>query len=494
MERTYQRSPELQEIFSKNHDHPDFYVYHYFYVTNNKRSDGVKEAVEHFNESNSNKQRYAQVFYLDDIEEAFYGEPTIPERHIDIELDTVNRGTCLAIRNEDYGLNLPLDAKYFLLPAITLYKALVYAEEKDYPIFDANIREYLGTTKAVNKRIISTLEDPDERKNFFFYNNGITIICASAEEKTAIEHRVIKLKDPQIVNGCQTVSSIKRVLSTCPDSRIDKEFGDVYVMAKILEIPDESEEQQELRKKIVKYNNSQNSIDEKTFEANNEIFQRLQTELKRHGFLLLLKQSDKQKYSEEYKKATELRERAQDYINRFGLSEKLIKPRDFHIPLEKLLQVILAFSGDAQQAFQKKGQLLKRDSRQYNLVTEKIRSSELTTRRLLNLYLLYLASEKAKASNQNNGKVPITWYLIEGFSRIECNGGDYALIDNYLDNPEAIANIIALYTGATSLYLDQYEKNNPGNGYNGMIKEELDMDLLKSFRGSVEQMATLKNF
>ena len=63
-------------------------------------------------------------------------------------------------------------------------------------------------------------------------------------------------------------------------------------MVKILQIDMTDAEQQRISKNIVTYNNSQNSLDEKQFVANNELFQRLKAEFADKGFLLLTKQSD----------------------------------------------------------------------------------------------------------------------------------------------------------------------------------------------------------
>lgn len=481
---TYQRSSDLQAIFDKYSEEDDFYVYHYFYVTNNRRSDEIKDAVRYFNEEKVEQNRFAKVLYLDDIEESFYGEPITEEKHLTIQLKTINKGTSLSVNNSAYGLDLPFDAKYIMLPVKTLHEALVYAENEQYPIFDANIREYLGAQKSVNKGIIKTLQTPEDRNNFFFYNNGITIICSQMEEKTTPDGLLVELHDPQIVNGCQTVSSIRQALDSVSDKAAEKEFKDVFVMGKILEIPGDDEVRQRLRKNIVKYNNSQNSIDEKTFEANNDLFKRLQAEFEQHGFLLLLKQSDKHQYGERFKNISSLKERSIDLLQTFGLEGFLKKPQDFMIPIEKLLQVVLAFSGDAQQAFQKKGSLLKKDSSQYTCVTSAIMSPERTTQRLLNLYLLYLRSEKTKNNNQEDGKIPITWYFIEGFSKIECNGADYTKIDDYLNDKDEIEKLIKLYMMATKMYLDDYRRNNDGKEYNSMIKEKVDIELLRAHRNT----------
>lgn len=483
---TYSRCPDLQTIFSKFKVDPEFYVYHYFYITNNVKSENVAKAVQDFNQKNSDNQRYAKIFYLDDIEEAYYGEPITPKKHLRVELKTKYKGMRLVVNNQDYGLTLPIDAEYIMLPVVTLYDALLKAEDENYPIFDANIREYLGTTKQVNKGIINTLKSETERKKFFFYNNGITIICTSILEKTVPSGRRITIDDPQIVNGCQTVSSIKRVLEGVPQRDLEKDFEDVYVMAKVLVVPNDNEEMEGLRKSIVKYNNSQNSIDTKTFTAVEDLFKRVQSEFEDYGFLVKLKQSDKNTFSEEFKTPTILKQKAFPHLKRFGLEDTLITTAQFMVDLDKLLQVVLAFAGDAQQAFQKKGNLLKKDSPQYKLVTTAIRNPELTTRRLLDLYLLYLLSESMKKENAVDGKIPITWYLMEGFSKIECQGGDFGLIDDYLEEPDSINRIARLYKGATQAYLQEYVENHNGKEYNSMIKEPLDMAAFKKCRRVAE--------
>lgn len=483
---TYKRCPELQQIYNKFRADSDFSVYHYFYVTNEKRSDAVNEAVKAFNSRNFDKHRHAKIFYLNDIQEAYYGEPIVEQKSLSVDLYTLNQGTVLKVNNEAYGLDLPIDATYLMLPVVTLYEALKTAESNHYPIFDANIREYLGVGKSVNKKIRDTLESVEDRKRFFFYNNGITIVCDRTKKTTRKNGRYtyqLTLTNPQIVNGCQTVSTIEHVLDSI-SGNIDLEdsFKDTFVMARILEIPQDAgnaEEMAELRRNIVRYNNSQNNIDEKTFAAVEDIFRTLQRELKNYGFLLLLKQSDKETFKKQYKKPSNLLDKAAKVLDTFELRESMTKTADFYIPLDRLLQIILAFSGDAQQAFQKKSRLLDKGSPQYSLVTNAIRSPELTTKTLLNLYLLYLKAEKSKKDDR---KVPITWYLFEAFSKIECEGGNYSLVDNWLSTSEEINDLVNLYTKVTAYYLKDYTKKHKGKEYNSMIKEKLDMQVIRDGR------------
>lgn len=227
-----------------------------------------------------------------------------------------------------------MDAKYVFTPVTTIFRMYEQAKQADYPIFDKNIREYLGNT-GVNKNIYNTLMDNKERKNFFYYNNGITIVCDEIKKNS---HRSsnsrlgyrIDVVNPQIVNGCQTVNSIYEVLKNVNPAKLDEEFKDAFVMLKILQINRNDAEQEFLYTKIVKYNNSQNSINEKAFVANTEMFFRMQREFESKGFLLLVKQSDKNKFSNEYRTATALLDRSAALISRFSLSNKHRAADFFH--------------------------------------------------------------------------------------------------------------------------------------------------------------------
>jgi hypothetical protein len=64
-------------------------------------------------------------------------------------------------------------------------------------LFDDNVRDYQGFNN-VNEEISQTIKSEPEK--FALLNNGITIVC---DEYTPSNRR-ITLKNPQIVNGCQT--------------------------------------------------------------------------------------------------------------------------------------------------------------------------------------------------------------------------------------------------------------------------------------------------
>jgi len=487
-EGTYTRSEELQKIFNRYKDDEDFSVHLYIYVTNNScKTDSNIKVINDFNAKHDSKYD-AHLYSLDDIKELYYNEPITNRKTLTFELESINRGTILSILNDEYNLGQSIDAKYALVSVVQLYKLYRKAVEEKYPIFDANIREYLGSGGNVNKKIIQTLKNPVDRVNFFYYNNGITLI---ADKISGVETRNgkarITITNPQIVNGCQTVNSINEVLSGLDPNTLEAEFKNSYVMVKMLQIPNDNENLEQLYRDIVTYNNSQNSIKEKTFVANTNEFIRLQTELKRKGLLVCIKQSDKNKFKSENRTVTKLLNLNKDLLDKFGIIKRN-KVTDFIIELEKLLQVILAFSTTPQNAVQNKSKLLKPDSDQYNCVIDFIKSPDITTGAIIDLYLLYIRAEEEKKKKNNDGILtPIPFYLIYCFAKYECNNNPLQITEK-LKTKDDIDKIILLYKSTLRGYYNAWKKNNPDSGYNNMIKSKIDDDILDDARSMAESM------
>ena len=474
---TYTHSKELQDIFNKYKDDPDFNVYFYIYVTNNSCKTNTN--IDIINKFNATHQRYrAEIFSLDEIEQKYYKEPTINKKQLTFEISTINKGTTLNINTQDYKMVQNIDARYALVPVIELYKLYTESISIGYPIFETNIREYLGASGTVNKKILQTLEDPEDRINFFFYNNGVTMIV---DDFTTISHNQGKTKfqvnNPQIVNGCQTVSTINEALSKHSTTSLESTFKDTYVMLKILKIPGKDDSLQKLYKNIVTYNNSQNSINQKTFIANSEQFKRLQTEFERKGFLICIKQSDKNKYTSLYKKVSPLKDLNQKQLDKFGL-ENITKTKDLLIDLEKFLQVILAFISNPQNAVQNKSKLLNPNTTQYNDVMNFIKDPEVTINTLLEIYLLYLRAEQEKKKSID-GRTPIPLYLIHCFAKYSCDFNSANVLKE-LESNEKIEKLIALYKATIQGYSTGWKDKYLDKDYNAMIKASLDNQLLDS--------------
>jgi len=484
---TYKKSEELQNAFTKYKDHSDFTVYLQLFVTNNVR---CKEADDYVKRFNIEHPKYrASIFYLDDIAEKYYGEIKQVKKNLTVKVQSVNKGTILNINTDDYKLENIIDARYVLAPVVSVYRLYRDAIEKGYPIFDKNIREYLGN-RGVNKNMYITLLDSDDRKNFFYYNNGVTVICDSmgkinTQASTYNMNAYFEITNPQIVNGCQTVNTIYEALKNVDPAQLEKEYKDTFVMLKILEIDQGNAYEDSLYKNIVRFNNSQNPIDEKTFVANTDIFVRLQREFEEKGFLLLIKQSDKNRFTEKYHVISKLKQLADERVKRFGLNE-IKKVSDTYIPLEKFLQVINAYVGGGHVAYMKKSNMLKFGSEQYNIAIEFIKNGSVTNDVMLDLFMLYKRAEQAKKEKKDS-RAPIPYYLIDAFARHECEGKQVEKIVDCLNNNEKVERIINLYTAVTKAYCSDYYKKY-GIDYNKMIKRSVDYSILDSLRDTLDSV------
>lgn len=77
-------------------------------------------------------------------------------------------------------------------------------DEINLSLFDGNVRDSYKNSSSINKEIIDTLEKKIEINDFWWLNNGITIICKNMYKKM----NTLFINEPQIVNGLQSVVAI----------------------------------------------------------------------------------------------------------------------------------------------------------------------------------------------------------------------------------------------------------------------------------------------
>jgi hypothetical protein len=144
-------------------------------------------------------------------------------------------------------------------------------------LLDKNIRKYLGIN-AVNKAIQDTLLNDDKRSNFFFYNNGITMICSNFKYN-ALQSKnwTVQAQSLQIINGGQTCKTIHQALKD--NTAID--FSDTTVLLRLYAVgTDES-----VIAGITRATNSQNPVDFRDLKSNDEIQLLLEQGAKELGYI-----------------------------------------------------------------------------------------------------------------------------------------------------------------------------------------------------------------
>jgi hypothetical protein len=144
------------------------------------------------------------------------------------------------------------------------------AETWGHHLFMRNLRYLIpGRPRgSVNAGIKRTLETSEGRERFWYYNNGIAIVCDRYElDDEADEVTVYNL---QIVNGAQTTASLNLELEKLRNDPSPQ------LLARIIAEPDD-----ELQQNITFYNNRQNAVKDRDLQSNDPIQDRLQREFAR---------------------------------------------------------------------------------------------------------------------------------------------------------------------------------------------------------------------
>lgn len=241
---------------------------HIFYITNSKFSQNEKQKNDDYKEnfiSDMNNEKI-KIYCLDlnGIDEyicQLTGE--IPATFKNKKL-SLNIGKSF-INSEQTTLVAEVPIKYI---------ASFVKEGKDY-LYYSNIRNYLGKNK-VNKKIVQTYENSP--KNFWYYNNGVTIVCDGFDVKPVSDiFSICTMITPQIVNGCQTTKTIANCYSAQNEEKRKTKEGTILV--KII-----NDKGRGRRDNITRYTNSQTAVSGKDFFALDEFHKKLKQRFSQLGY------------------------------------------------------------------------------------------------------------------------------------------------------------------------------------------------------------------
>lgn len=215
----------------------------------------------------------------------------------------INHDELLSISAKDKKINCMLNFNgKFIDEELNFKRALIgtvpvknIAEIMDqhyYAILKQNIRDFLGV-KGINQNIKNTLEDKEDRKNFYFLNNGITIVCSNVgyAPSSNATSTIIKLTNVQIINGGQTSKTIQNVIND--KKNIDEDFSQTSVLVRIYKVDDENLEDNNLVDKITLATNSQNAIKLSDLRANDTIQQKIEIGLEKYNIEYIRRRNSK---------------------------------------------------------------------------------------------------------------------------------------------------------------------------------------------------------
>ena len=145
-------------------------------------------------------------------------------------------------------------------------------------LLEGNVRSFLSTKVAVNKKIRGTILNNPEM--FFAFNNGISATAMDVQIEDSDHGRFITfVRDFQIINGGQTTASISNARYK------DKaDLSSVFVQMKLTSIDETTpEESDELIRNISRSSNSQNKVSDADFFASHPFHRRME-QISRHMF------------------------------------------------------------------------------------------------------------------------------------------------------------------------------------------------------------------
>lgn len=153
------------------------------------------------------------------------------------------------------SVDTPLKAYYGTIPVTAIG---AWYNQYGNRLFAKNIRYYKGSTE-VNQGIKDVLKTQPDK--FFYYNNGIKILCEKITKKAAYstgrDIGLFALEGVSLVNGAQTTGVIGAVCAEDPEA-----VAAARVFVQMIDLGDSEDAQ---ATQITKLSNTQNRIDGKDF-------------------------------------------------------------------------------------------------------------------------------------------------------------------------------------------------------------------------------------
>ena len=152
-------------------------------------------------------------------------------------------------------------------------------------LFARNVRGFLGST-AINRGMEATLET--EADYFWYYNNGITIVCDDAKQESSRGRNILRVTNPQVINGQQTTRTLAR-------STGKKACASVLV--RVIRVPrdghDGTNSFETLVSRIVSATNWQNAIRPSDLMSNDRRQIQIERQFRKLNYLYLRKRMTK---------------------------------------------------------------------------------------------------------------------------------------------------------------------------------------------------------
>lgn len=243
-------NPELKQLLINNKikDKVEEYEVKYIFLINASNDHNTNEYVKTWNN--------LTLWSIENLHTHFKNlgtEPLVQDTKV---LTNLNRKKVIIEELQDTGIiSFPL-----LASDLITFKGI-----DDLSLFNINVRYGLGRTR-VNKAIVKTLKNRDEKDKFLLFHNGISIICESFNYDENSES--LTITNYSIANGAQSTLTFKENESLLDDN--------IKVFIRVISVG----KNPDLAELISYYNNNQNAISLMDLRANDLIQMRIEKEFK----------------------------------------------------------------------------------------------------------------------------------------------------------------------------------------------------------------------
>lgn len=271
----YQKITEIWKIFEN--ENPKFIVY----ICSNLEKAFISTEQERFQRELDRYSSFSVVYYtIDNFTEILIKHG---RKMVDAKLNAINEnyfeksegGLRALVVNVDVVdlLRICCDSDELRsTPSMDNYSPLLRCDLCE-DVFDENVRIYLKTRTKINKNIKESALSDDNYK-FFYFNNGVTMVCEDFKYQPKSRSPLIEISNFQIVNGGQTIHA------TYDAFREDLEkIKNTNVLLRIYATRDYN-----LTQEIAEYTNSQNPVRNRDIRSNDYIQKLLEKELLKKGF------------------------------------------------------------------------------------------------------------------------------------------------------------------------------------------------------------------
>lgn len=266
----------------------DDYAVHFYYVTTGRCSTTLQEAAERIVSSVRrlpDAPKHASVSfrlldgkkilrmladYLDGV------APPIPSLDLEIE---PSGGAGSVLNRHDSKTNI--ESWVFSMRASAVAGLFERARTR---LFARNIRGYLGKTE-INRSMEATLRTQPE--HFWYYNNGVTIVCDDANLDSRGGRSILHVTNPQVINGQQTTRTLAETTGKAAQAS---------TLVRVIRIPredDGTDHFDNLVTQIVAATNWQNQIRASDLMSNDRRQIEIERQLRKLNYLYLRKRMTK---------------------------------------------------------------------------------------------------------------------------------------------------------------------------------------------------------